>query len=54
MWQARVLTIVGAVSIALAQAPADWKAMDGVFATVLKASRDPIGQLTPDVLAKGD
>ena len=46
--------MVVAVALAQAQSPADLKVLNGVLATVLKASSDPVGELTPDVLARGE
>ena len=58
MSHGRPLTFLAAMALAclsaVAQDPVDLKALNGVLATVLKASRDPVGELTPDVLAKGE
>jgi thioredoxin-like negative regulator of GroEL len=49
-----VLGFLAVLAVTRAQDAPDLKALNGVLAAVLKASHDPIGELTPDVLAKGE
>jgi tetratricopeptide (TPR) repeat protein len=58
MWRWRALTVrvvcMGFTLATWAQNPAELKTLNGVLLKVLKASQDPIGYLTPDVLAQGE
>jgi hypothetical protein len=62
MWRLRVFPVLvvvwfvclGPTPNARAQDPAGLNTLNGVLLQVLDASRDPIGYLTPDLLAKGE